>query len=377
MKLCSKCFQYSEVINIIESNNKKGNCDIQESHQDVFTCDTDSDLQIIDLIKNVLLEVIDLYTVNSALPSDFSEDLKLPLWDALDQNWPIFTLNSINIQTILRVLFENDEYFNQAMFKEKVGIGEENEDYDDDLIVQNNDWNAFTHSLKYENRFHTDHLRLDKLRKFIVNSKRTLKPEKEFFYRARINNDINKPLLAKNMSAPPLGTSTPGRLNAEGVSLLYLCTRAETSIKEVRASFDDNIYIGRFLLNRSISVVDLTRFDASSLYSDSDSENLLSYYFNRDTLKKIAKELSRPTNTSSSAISYIPTQYISDYIKSLIDIDDNDNKTNKVLFDGILYASTMDSDGLNLALFDPKLAECVNLVGFKVSKIEYVLEPLK
>lgn len=373
MKFCSKCFQYNEIINIVESNNKKGNCDLQESHQDVFICDTDSDLQIVNLVKNVLLEIIYFYTINSALPFEFSEELKLPLWDALDQKWPIFNLNSINIQTILRILFESDEYFDQGMFTEKVGILKEDEDYDDYLIVQNNNWDTFTRSLKFENRFHTDHLRLKKLKTFIINSKRTIKPGDTIFFRARKSNDTNKPLQIEDMPAPSRGTSTPGRLNAEGISLLYLCTKTKTSIKEVRASFEDNIFIGEFLLKRPISVVDLTRFDESSLFSNNDSENLLSYYFNQDTLIKIAKELSRPTNASSNAVTYIPTQYISDYIKSTIH---QDNKTNQVLFDGILYRSTMDSDGLNLALFDPGLAECVNLENFKVNNIDYTLEQL-
>src|SRR5690625_1948667 len=373
MKFCSECLQYSEIQNIIKSNDKKGDCDIQESHLNVNICDTESDLEILNSVKNTLLEIIDLYTVNSSLPDRFPEELKSSLSDALAYKWSIFSLNSVNIQNMLRILFENDEYFDHKMFDEKVAIIEEDDHQEEYLIVQDNNWEAFTKSLKYKNRFHTHHLHLDRLAIFIENSKKTINSTDSIYYRTRINNDKNKFLKKTEMSAPPADKSAPGRLNAEGISTLYMCTNFKTSIKEVRASFEDTIFIGEFKLKRSISVIDLTKFEDSSLFSDNDSENLLSYYFNRDTLKKIAEELSRPTNTHDSAINYIPTQYISDYIKSLAS---KNNADDRPLFDGILFESTMDTAGLNLALFDPDIARCIKVHKQKVNGIEYDLEEL-
>lgn len=342
MKFCSKCFKYNEIVEIIEFNGVKGNCDIQDSHCDVYICDINEHLNRTEQVKRVLLDIIDLYSPLSSLPKDFPRCLTMDLPNALYEKWTLFSLNAFNIEFLLKQLFENDTDFNQTMFNEKVGILKENEDYSDMLIVPTK-WESFVEDLKYNNRYHTNHLNLGNLKKLLVNATKVIKPEDYPLYRCRISND--EMLDVDKMSAPPKGKSTSGRLNANGIQMLYIATNKKTCIKEVRASFGDTIYIADIELKEQIRVVDLTRFEEISL----NSEHLLLYYFNRDSLIKIAKELSQPTSGFSSSINYIPTQYVSDYIKSL-----EDEKYGKKLFDGILYASTMHETGLNLAVFDPE-----------------------
>lgn len=361
MKFCSKCFQYNEIIQMIESNDNKGNCEIQDTHKNVFICDTEVDALLFEQIKRVLLDVVDLYTPVGKKIKKFPEDLKKTLWDALNDRWSIFNLNSYHIKSLLKKIFKDDSEFNQLMFEQKVVIPEENENYNNELIVQGDDWDLFVEDLKFYNRFHTDHLNLDNLKLFLVNAARTIIPEDYNLYRSRISNE--KELSEDEMYGPPRGKSSPGRLNAPGIQLLYLATSEDTCIKEIRASFADHIYIGKFELLKDISVVDLTKFEESSLNSD----NLLPYYFNRDSLIKIAEELSKPTNSSNSDIEYIPTQYISDYIKNIEDPEEKDTK----MFDGILYNSTVHSGEFNLALFDEALVNCVSVNKREITSIDY------
>lgn len=110
MKFCSECFRYEEIIDIIESNENQGDCD------------TEADTQVLDQVKNILLEVVDLYTANSSLPSKFPDKLKLNLWEALEQKWSIFTLNSIDIKSILCSFFKMILILTQKCLKKKWGF---------------------------------------------------------------------------------------------------------------------------------------------------------------------------------------------------------------------------------------------------------------
>lgn len=67
--------------------------------------------------------------------------------------------------------------------------------------------------------------------------------------------------------------------------------------------------------------------------------NYTQYAINIEHLKRIAEEISKPIRNHNT-LDYIPTQYISDYIKSKG-------------YDGIEYVSVMSDTGKNLAIFNP------------------------
>ena len=66
--------------------------------------------------------------------------------------------------------------------------------------------------------------------------------------------------------------------------------------------------------------------------------NYTQYAINIEHLKRIAEEISKPIRNHNT-LDYIPTQYISDYIKSKG-------------YDGIEYVSVMSDAGKNLAIFN-------------------------
>ena len=62
---------------------------------------------------------------------------------------------------------------------------------------------------------------------------------------------------------------------------------------------------------------------------------------------------------SDSDLDYVPTQYITDFVKSII----HDGVPE---YAGIEYKSVMHREGYNLALFNPELCECIDTDVYKV-----------
>lgn len=258
---------------------------------------------------------------------------------------------------MLEYLFDGDTSVEQDIFNEKVGIlAEYDKTFADKFILEDNDWQKFVETITYENRYHTNTINLSLLKKFIGYKQKVIKcNEGKKYYRGRIS--AGEEYTEKKMYSPPKGKATSGRLNPEGISVLYLSDKEQACYQEIRASFNDDVYIGEFELTKDIKVADFRDFEYISLNSEVD---VLEYYLNRDTLKEISKNLSIPTTSNSKSKDYIPLQYVSDYIKNL---DEN--------FDGILYQSVMNEGASNLMLFKDDAVKCTNVENKKIKKIIY------
>lgn len=71
----------------------------------------------------------------------------------------------------------------------------------------------------------------------------------------------------------------------------------------------------------------------------------------------IAQEIAKPLRNDNT-LDYLPTQYISDYIRSKG-------------YDGIEYGSTMRKQGFNLAVFDSNLFRCTSTKVYDIQSISY------
>jgi hypothetical protein len=72
-------------------------------------------------------------------------------------------------------------------------------------------------------------------------------------------------------------------------------------------------------------------------------------------LERLGDELTRPVVPQSAAIDYTPSQYLCEFIK-------------KCGYEGVIYRSAV-SDGINLALFDPALAQCGTVTQYRVARV--------
>ena len=77
----------------------------------------------------------------------------------------------------------------------------------------------------------------------------------------------------------------------------------------------------------------------------------------------IANEIAKPLRRNDSALAYLPTQFITEFIKS--------NG-----YAGVAYTSTMRTEGINVAVFDESIFECVAVHTVEINNISYSYEKI-
>lgn len=166
---------------------------------------------------------------------------------------------------------------------------------------------------------------------------------------------------AIEMKAPPAVKATAGRANSEGISCLYLASDIKTTLYEIRAGRYDYVAVGKFVLRSNIDVVDLTNIDNISAFTGLD---VTQHAINKEHLRKINNEIAKPLRRNDPPLDYLPTQYISDFIKSI-------EHESKKEYSGIEYKSTMCNSGYNLAIFDENLFDCESVSVHHINDLEY------
>lgn len=351
MIFCSNCFCDEEVKAIIIGKSEIGDCEICNSKQ-VSIYNTEKMYEN-EILVNMFEELVQIFTPSNLLPEKYPKGGIGLLKDELQNNWHIFNeLNGSDIYRIITTLC-SDLYDEQPdIFDNPIGILEM---YDDvylntHSLLKNKSWVDFTYNLKHINRFHTNDLNLDILEKYCSFIRKHYS-EGAVFYRGRISERCGFQL--NEMGAPDKKYATAGRANCEGISNLYLADCAETTIREVRAGAFDYVSVGQFKLLKDIIVVNLKDIDKISPFKEGLDK--LEYAVNRETLKRLNKELGKALRRSDSNLDYIPTQYISDFIKRLCIEDKFGGR-----YAGVEYNSTMNPDGFNLSIYYPELFECIN-----------------
>ncbi|WP_178023487.1 RES family NAD+ phosphorylase [uncultured Paenibacillus sp.] len=309
-----------------------------------------------------------IYTPESTLPHDFpAEEKKLLVTELIDR-WHIFNdrLSSTDVYRIIRAICAEKYTSMPSLFDAPIGIAELN---DTDFLkvhslLRSNSWNDFVKSLKEQNRFHTNHIELTVLDRYCSYIRKVYKKGTVFF-RGRLSTEDGFP--AKDMSAPPLDKASAGRVNSAGIRCLYLASDLDTTIHEIRAGVFDYVTIGRFELTQDIVVVDLKAIDHISPFIE--GLDPLEHAINKEHLKRINLEIGRPLRRSDSILDYIPTQYIADFIKSIM-------YEGKPEYAGIEYNSTINHSGQNLAVFYPELFDCTGVEVYHINELSYGKEKL-
>ena len=127
-------------------------------------------------------------------------------------------------------------------------------------------------------------------------------------------------------------------------------------MREVRASAFDFVTVGKFKLLKEIKVVNISGLNSISpaVYSSS----IESLAANIKLFSDIAKEIAKPLRRNDSSLEYLPTQFITEFIKSRG-------------YAGVSYTSTMGTGGTNIAVFDESLFECKSVHVVEINSIEY------
>jgi hypothetical protein len=349
MNCCVECFKDIHIRNTIEKQGSVGDCDFCSS-KDVAVYDISA---IPNPISDMIISLIQTYSVSNSL------EAKL-LKESLRDDWDIFSAGTEVIQALTIKLCASAYSTDSDIFSKKTIIPQlTDKDFLNSFgVVRGLSWDKFADSIKYGNRFHSGMFNADAFASFLSIIAKNF-PVGTKMYRARIAPNKNG-FEATEMSTPPREQRSAGRVNPEGIGILYLSSDDKTVLNEIRANTFDYVTIGEFQVTRDIKVVNLSGISSTSpfLYSG----ELEKYAVNRKVFQEIATEIAKPLRRNDSPIEYLPTQYIAEFIKGQG-------------YDGVEYASTLREGGYNLAAFDEKLFECVNVNTVEVTKILYETLP--
>jgi hypothetical protein len=119
--------------------------------------------------------------------------------------------------------------------------------------------------------------------------------------------------------------------------------------------------VADFTLGKDLKIIDLR--DPKALISPfvfGDEDQIGAMRSELPFLARLGEELTRPILPQGAAIDYVPSQYLCEFIK-------------KAGYDGVIYRSSV-SEGMNLALFDPALANRGEVKRRTVSRVTVILE---
>jgi hypothetical protein len=218
------------------------------------------------------------------------------------------------------------------------------------------EWEKLRDELRYHNRFFPE-TNIDLVRLELLLSPLTPDAEEipRLWYRARIQTG-EAPFVLADMGAPPRRTASHGRANPAGIPYLYLGSTQATAISETRPHTGEVVCVADFRTPNNLKLVDLrSPRKMVSPFLLEDAADIGRMRSDLPYLERLCDELTRPVIPQAAAIDYAPSQYLCEFIK-------------KCGYEGVIYRSSV-SDGMNLALFAPALAESGTVSQHRVTRV--------
>ncbi len=360
MRIGIDCFQDVQLRSIIESENQKGHCDIQNV-DDVLVYDTDKS-ENNDLQANII-SIIDLYAPEKEIGNKGRQTFDR-IENKLSQDWRIFSpnLTEKDIHRIVLAICRDQYTGKESIFHDPVGLSvlNDNQFLKDKCLTGEETWVEFSRELKHELRFHK-HLNLDVLQQLLESETLQLKIKSGVeLYRSRVSGN-GKMYLKDQMGAPPADKASEGRVNSKGIPCLYLANSMETTLHEIRARDFDEVTVATFTPIDTVNLVDLRQLDQLSPFAA--GIGLDWFAVNVEILHQISHDIAKPMRRNDSVLDYLPSQYIADFIK-------------KLGYDGICFFSTLNTKhhGVNYAFFDESKFYCTAVKLIRVTNLEFLTE---
>lgn len=343
MNCCLECFVDDEIKDIISHHGEQGTCDFCGAKGvSIYPIDKQPD------ISDIISDIISVY--------EDSPD-GIPLSEMIIKNWNIFDAHIPSSYNLFQAFYSLIYADASDLSNKKVCLSRHL--LNEYGIFSGHSWAEFSAGIKDNNRFFNN-FKPERFSNFLSYS--IVKYKKgEHFFRARISPEKGG-FHKDEMGPPPAGKRKPGRINPEGIGVLYLASDEYTALCEVRASAYDYISIGDFVLKRDINVVNLSKLSNISPVIYSSNIELLAA--NVSVFSDMAEEIAKPLRRNDSYLEYIPTQYIAEFIKSQG-------------YNGVAYNSAMGTGGTNIAAFDQSLFECKSVHNVEIGKIKYEYSEIK
>jgi len=339
MNCCVSCFTSSYLISIINGDDRTGECDFCKT----MNTSIYSARELSPFFRNIL----SLYVPDENSDFRISESLK--------EDFNVISEIVLSPIELLKAIFEDEIEVFEPIFNSNVSLKSKPflETQADNI---HNVWNDFKEEIKFVNRYHIQNtIDLKKLETFFLHESfyRNIKKGRIFF-RCRVSDKSG--FSCEKMGNPPIELASSGRANPKGISYLYVADSLETSMYETRASLFDYVTVGEFKLTEDIKILNLQNPKDDPIYW-SEIEEIENYLIYIPFIQTLQKELSLPIRKRDQILDYIPTQYISEFIKSLG-------------FDGVEYQSSLNSEGYNIAIFKPEKLECFKTNVYEIKDIK-------
>ncbi len=215
------------------------------------------------------------------------------------------------------------------------------------------DWESFRNELKYKNRFFPE-LSLAKDGEGMLFGKCLGADESQVpseFYRGRMC-EPDSPYGPDAMGAPPKKLATSGRANPRGIPYLYVASDKETAIHELRPHPGEHVCVAHFAITDKLHLADLRNPQKTVSPFRLEESELVEYYGHIPYLSELGRELSEPVLPRAAELEYLPSQYLSEFIKHCG-------------FDGLIYESAMGS-GTNYALFSEDKVKAMDVTMYRI-----------
>ena len=223
-------------------------------------------------------------------------------------------------------------------------------------------WHRLKEHIRHEARFFSqsavEHLHqifddLENANSWVDSSiTRTIGPDTEItmLFRAReVAMDDAKAIIeilrapASQLGAPPARKTRANRLNPAGIHALYGSLDPMTCLAELRLPIGSCAIVAQFAITRPLRILDLTNLSISCKeISPFDPDFEKAHEFSQ-FLNHLAAEISRPVLPNDTDLEYIATQAVAEYLAH----------HHSPRFDGILYNSAQERDGVNLVPVPP------------------------
>lgn len=148
-----------------------------------------------------------------------------------------------------------------------------------------------------------------------------------------------------------------GRANTAGIPRLYLATDPDTAMAEVRPWVQSYISLAMFVVMRDCKLVDCTKDKIMITFGASGASPSTQAKESR-VWGEIAKAFSKTVAIDEPHLDYVPTQVLADSFRSQG-------------YDGVMYKSLLQKDGINIALFDVSAAEYKRCAVFQTASIDF------
>lgn len=224
----------------------------------------------------------------------------------------------------------------------------ERDDYHDEYDnVFTFSWKVFKHQVMHFSRFF-------ELKSVAGPSRNLLRPISSFFkalthdlepgavlWRARPDYDELKDdyaEMAQEIGPAPPERSRHSRMSPPGISYLYCAEDIETAVAEVRPSIGSKILLGRFILEKRLKILDLTRLPKLRTRGVFSLKYVPTKRFMHSFLADFIEEVSKHVDDRDSQVEYVPTQALCEHIRA-------------EGFDGVRFNSSLHEGGINYTLF--------------------------